>query len=74
MKMLYNDFHAGTKFLGAQTSQGPNAKFLGDKKSGAQMRVGTISVTAVDLTPLTLNIFSLVQFKDGPLKRHPCLT
>ena len=30
----------GTKFLGAQISQGPN-------KSGAQMRSGTISVTAV---------------------------
>ena len=24
MKMVYNDFHAGTKFLGAQISRGPN--------------------------------------------------
>ena len=30
-KMLHNDFHAWTKFLGAQTSQGPN--FLGTKKA-----------------------------------------
>ena len=49
MKVLYNDFHAGTKFLSAQTSQGPN--FLGPKKSGAQMRPGTISVTAYNMPP-----------------------
>ena len=36
MKMLYNDFHADMKFLGAQTSWGWNfsrTKFLGDQKS-----------------------------------------
>ena len=38
MKMLCNDFHAGIKFLWAQTFQGPNfsgTKFLGGpKKTG----------------------------------------
>ena len=56
MKMPYNDFHVGTKFLGAQIFQGPNflgTKFLrdqiswGPKKSGAQMRTRTISVLAL---------------------------
>ena len=39
MKMPYIDFHAGTNFLGTHISRGP-------KKSGAQMRLGTISVIA----------------------------
>ena len=55
MKMLYNDFHAGTKFVQAQTFWGANflgLKFLGDQiswgpfKPGVQMRSGTISVIA----------------------------
>ena len=54
MKMLCNDFHAGIKFLWAQTFQGPNfsgTKFLGGpKKTGAQMRPRTISVIA-EATP-----------------------
>ena len=40
MKMLYNDFQAENKFLGDQISQQP-------KKSGVQMRSGTISVLAL---------------------------
>jgi hypothetical protein len=55
MKMLYNDFHAGTKFIEAQTSWGTNflgTKFLvdqiswGPKKSGPKMKSETILVTA----------------------------
>ena len=45
MKLPYDDFHAGTKFLEAQMSRGPN--FLGTKKLRAQMRSGTISVIAL---------------------------
>ena len=37
-KMLQNDFHAWTKFFGAQTSQGPN--FLGTKKARGPNEVG----------------------------------
>ena len=40
--MLYKDIHAEPKFLGVQISRGP-------KKSGAQMRSGTISVIALFL-------------------------
>ena len=55
-KIIIRHLYAGTKFVEAQTSWGPNflrTKFLGDqisrgpKKSGAKMRSGTISVTAV---------------------------
>ena len=55
MKTITQLFHAVSKLLGAQISQGPNflgLKFLGaqisqgPKKSGAQMRSGTISVIA----------------------------
>ena len=38
--MRYNDFHAGTKFLGAHISQSPN--FPWAKKTGVQMRPGAI--------------------------------
>ena len=40
-------YFLGTKFLGAQISQGTN--FVGPKKSGSQMRLGTISVIAIKL-------------------------
>ena len=50
MKKPYNDFHAGTKFLGSifrrdQTSWGKISR--GQTKLGAQMRLGTISVRAI---------------------------
>ena len=51
MKIIDQHFHTGTKFFGAQISQGPilwGIKFLGDKiKTLAQVRSGTISVTAL---------------------------
>ena len=47
LKMQYNDFHAGTKFLAVQISNFLGSKFLGDQKSKlAQMGSGTISVIA----------------------------
>ena len=42
MKKPCDGFHAGTKFIGAHISWGPN--FLGPKFHGAQIRLGTISV------------------------------
>ena len=71
-KKSYDDFHAGTKFLGAHISQGPNflgPKFLvdqiswGPKKPGAQMRFGTISVIAVSYIMAKLEMAKNIHFQ-----------
>ena len=45
MKMLNNNFQAGTIFPKNQISRGPN--FLGTKKIGVQMILGTILALAI---------------------------
>ena len=72
IKMPYNDFYAGPKFLRDQISRGLTS--WDPKKSGAQMRSGTISVIAqMNTLEAAASFENTLNWNSPPKKRETIL-